>query len=63
MVPPSSYGRPEPYVRDGDTLRCVKRFLEFFGVVEVETESEGLFDRIIRERKTLLLDQAVAFQV
>lgn len=60
-VPPLSYNTPEETVRNCYSSRCLKGFAEFLGLVEIERESDDMFERRLKLRKLPLLNEAVGF--
>jgi hypothetical protein len=60
-IPTLSYSTPEETVRSCYSWRCLRRFAEFMGLVEIEQQSAGRFARDFTLRKTSLLDEAVVF--
>ncbi|MDO8682462.1 MAG: SEC-C metal-binding domain-containing protein [Armatimonadota bacterium] len=62
-VPPISYSTPEKEARNCYSWRCLKGFAEFLGLVEIEQESDDLFERRFKLKKLPLLNEAVLFHV
>ncbi|MEN6520495.1 MAG: SEC-C metal-binding domain-containing protein [Armatimonadota bacterium] len=60
-VPQLSYSTPEETVRNCYSSRCLRGFAQFLGLIEIESESDDLFERKFKLRKLPLLDQAVIF--
>lgn len=62
-APQLSYSTPEQTVRNCYSLRSLKGFAEFLGLVEIAMESDDLFERPFRVRKLPLLNKAVVFHM
>lgn len=60
-VEPTTYQTREDIVRGMYSLRCLQRFAEFLGLIEIDRKSEDQFTRIFKLRKTPLLGDAVRF--
>jgi tetratricopeptide (TPR) repeat protein len=60
-VKPTTYKTREDIIRGMLSLRCLKRFAEFMGLVEIEPTSENFLGRVFRLRKAPLLGDAVRF--
>lgn len=57
------YESPEQHIGSCYSLRCLKHFAEFFGLVEIEKDPNDRYAREFRLRKHPLLDQLVRFHV
>jgi hypothetical protein len=57
------YEPPEQHVGHCYSLRCLKHFAEFFGLVEIERNPDDRYATEFRLRKRPLLDQFVRFYV
>lgn len=62
-VPSLSYSTPEETVRNCYSSHCLKGFTEFLGLVEIQRESDDLFERRFKIRKRPLLNEAVVFHM
>lgn len=62
-VSPLSYSTPEQTVRNCYSSRCLKGFAKFLGLVEIERESDNLFERRFKVRKRTLLNEALVFHL
>ena len=56
-----TYTTPEDIVESCYTLRCVKRFASFFGLIDIQHEETGAVRRKLKLKKTDLLDKVVTF--
>ena len=54
---------PEETVRGAYSLRCLRRFAEFLGLVEIGGDVEQSYGRVFKLRRTPLLDDAVRFHL
>jgi hypothetical protein len=61
--PPTSYYTPEDCLRLSYSVRCLERFAEFFGLIEVERLDKARYSEGFRVRKLPLLDQLVQFKL
>ena len=62
VQPPTSYYTPEKCLRLSYSVRCLERFAEFFGLVEIERPEKDRYSEDFRVRKLPLLDQVVEFR-
>lgn len=61
-ISPTAYETREDIVRQVYSLRCLQRFAEFLGLIEIDLDKEDRYVQIFKLRKTPLLDSAVVFR-
>lgn len=61
VQPPTSYYTPEDCLRLSYSVRCLERFAEFFGLIEVERLDKDRYSEGFKVRKLPLLGQVVQF--
>ena len=59
----TSYYTPEDCLRHSYAIRCLERFAEFFGLVEIERPGKDRYSEDFRVRKLPLLDQVIQFNL
>lgn len=62
-VEPTTYETRENIIRGMYSLRCLKTFAEFLGLVEIDRNSEDRLGRVFKLSKTPLLGDAVRFHL
>ena len=62
-VEPTAYETREDIIREMYSIRCLKNFAEFMGVVEINRNSDDQYSRIFDVKKTPLLDDTVRFHL
>jgi len=63
VQPVGNYYSPEKVVRLSYSARCLERFAQFFGLVEIDRGGSDRYSEEFRVRKLPLLDQVVQFHL